>query len=62
MEPAEVVSASLVGLQRGEVLCLPALAGPTPLDELRAVERRILEQARANQLAERYAQQYPATS
>jgi uncharacterized protein len=53
MEPAEVVRASLAGLQRGAVLCLPGLDDASALDELRAAERRILEQAWANTLAER---------
>jgi short-subunit dehydrogenase len=53
MEPAEVVRASLAGLQRGAVLCLPGLDDASALDEWRAAERRILEQAWANTLAER---------
>jgi short-subunit dehydrogenase len=53
MEPSEVVRASLAGLQRGAVLCLPGLDDASALDELRAAERRILEQAWANTLAER---------
>jgi short-subunit dehydrogenase len=53
MEPSEVVRASLAGLQRGAVLCLPGLDDASALDELRAAERRILERAWANTLAER---------
>jgi hypothetical protein len=53
MEPSAVVSASLAGLQRDEVLWLPGLDDAPALDELRAAERRILEQAWANTLAAR---------
>jgi uncharacterized protein len=52
MEPSQVVGASLAGLQRGQVLCLPGLDDASALDELRAAERRIFEQAWANTLAE----------
>jgi uncharacterized protein len=45
MEPSEVVSASLAGLQRGEVLWLPGLDDASALDGVHAAERRVLEQA-----------------
>jgi uncharacterized protein len=45
MEPSEVVSASLAGLQRGAVLCLPAFDDASALDGVGAAERRVLEQA-----------------
>ena len=53
MEPSEVVRASLAGLQRGEVLCVPGLNDASALDGLRAAEGRLFEQAWANRLAER---------
>jgi short-subunit dehydrogenase len=53
MEPSEVVSASLAGLQRGAVLCVPGLNDASALDELRAAEGRLFAQAWANRLAER---------
>jgi uncharacterized protein len=53
MEPSAVVSASLAGLQRGEVLCLPGLDDASALDELRAAERRIFQRAWDHTLAER---------
>jgi uncharacterized protein len=52
LEPSEVVSASLAGLQRGEVLCVPGLDDASALDRVRAAERHLLEQAWANTLAE----------
>jgi short-subunit dehydrogenase len=52
LEPSEVVRASLAGLQRGEVLCVPGLDDASALDRVRAAERHLLEQAWANTLAE----------
>lgn len=45
MEPSAVVRASLAGLQRGAVLCLPALDDASALDGVGAAERRVLQQA-----------------
>jgi short-subunit dehydrogenase len=45
MEPAEVVRASLAGLQRGDVLCVPGLDDASALDGMRAAEGRLFEQA-----------------
>jgi uncharacterized protein len=45
MEPSAVVRASLAGLQRGAVLCLPAFDDASALDGVGAAERRILERA-----------------
>lgn len=45
-----MVSASLAGLQRGELLCLQALDDASSLHEVRDAER-ILEQAWAGALA-----------
>jgi uncharacterized protein len=53
MAPSEVVSASLAGLQRGEVTCVPGLDDASALDAWHAAERRIFERAWANTLAER---------
>jgi hypothetical protein len=53
MAPSEVVSASLAGLQRGEVTCVPGLDDASALDAVRLAERRLFERAWANTLAER---------
>jgi uncharacterized protein len=50
MEPSAVVSASLAGLQRGQVLCVPGLDDASTLDGVGAAERRILEQAWTNRV------------
>jgi short-subunit dehydrogenase len=52
MEPSAVVSASLAGLQRGQVLCVPGLDNASTLDAVGAAERRILEQAWTNRVME----------
>jgi uncharacterized protein len=53
MEPSEVVGASLAGLQRGEVLCVPGLDDASALDGMRAAEGHLFTQAWANWFVER---------
>ncbi|HEY6066141.1 MAG TPA: SDR family oxidoreductase [Thermoanaerobaculia bacterium] len=43
MKPADVVEASLEGLRRGEVICIPALDDPGLLDAVHEAERRLFE-------------------
>lgn len=54
MEPEDVVRASLAGLDRGEVICIPALSDDGVLDTIRADQRRVLEGTRTAALALRY--------
>ena len=54
MTPADVVAASLAGLERGEVVCVPALADPGLLAQVDESQRRLFEQSRSGALAERY--------
>jgi short-subunit dehydrogenase len=53
MLPEDVVQASLVGLQRGEVVCVPGLEDPAALDALVDAEAGVREGAWAP-MAERY--------
>lgn len=53
MPSADVVTASLAGLERGEVLCIPGLDDETAIDDLAAVEARLRTGSRPR-LAERY--------
>ena len=54
MEPADVVAASLRGLELNETICAPALDDPAHLDELGGALRRILEHSASNRLASRF--------
>lgn len=54
MEPDELVSASLAGLQLGEVICIPALDDPQWLSQLDDVKRKTLEHSNSGKAAERY--------
>jgi short-subunit dehydrogenase len=53
MPSADVVTASLAGLERGEVLCIPGLDDVTAIDDLAEVEARLRAGSRPR-LAERY--------
>lgn len=55
MEPADVVSASLAGLDRGEVICIPALEDTTLLDAIHASEQRMFESSATGKVASRYS-------
>jgi short-subunit dehydrogenase len=53
--PAEdVVAASLVGLERGEVVCVPGLEDPAALEQLVDVEGLLRSASRSTGMAERY--------
>ncbi len=54
MTPEDVVAASLAGLERGEVICVPALDDPSLLAQIDEGQRRLFEQSRSGSLAERY--------
>lgn len=54
MKPEAVVHASLAGLRQGEVVCIPALDDPNLVTQHQESERRIIQQARAGRLANRY--------
>jgi uncharacterized protein len=53
LEPSAVVSASLAGLRRGEVLCVPGLDDASALDGMRAAEGHLFRQTWANRLVGR---------
>lgn len=53
--PAEdVVAASLVGLARGELVCVPGLADPAALEQLTEVEALVRSASRSTGMAARY--------
>jgi len=54
MAPEDVVEASLAGIRRGEVICVPALADPTLLEQVDASQRQVFEQSRSGSIADRY--------
>ena len=59
MPPDEVVTASLIGLERGEVICVPGLDEPSLLDNLGKAQRAIMEAANRPRLAARYTSPAP---
>ena len=54
MEPADVVTASLRALQRGEVVCMPGVEDPTGLDRRDAANAELLASNRSIEKASRY--------
>jgi short-subunit dehydrogenase len=54
MTPDDVVQASLAGLARGEVVCVPALEDESLLERLGETQREILPASRVPALATRY--------
>jgi len=60
MKPEEVVSASMVGLERGELICVPGLEDPTVVDQLTAAQRAVMQGGNRPQLAERYRAPAPS--
>jgi short-subunit dehydrogenase len=54
MTASDVVAASLAGLMRGEVTCIPALEDPSLLERLTEVQRTVLGSALTPTLASRY--------
>src|SRR6185295_13811026 len=56
-EPDEVVTASLAGLDLGEVICVPALKDPTMLADLDRDRARVFAEVRTSTMADRYKDQ-----
>jgi len=54
MTPEDVVEASLAGLARGEVICVPALDDPNLLRQFDESQRHLFDQSRSGSIAERY--------
>lgn len=54
MQPAELVEAALAGLQRGEIICVPALDDPNLLAQADEAQRRVLEHSGSGMVAPRY--------
>lgn len=54
MEPDDVVTASLAGLELGEVVCLPSLSDAALLTKAQESRTRLFEGARSASIAERY--------
>jgi uncharacterized protein len=54
MEPADLVRGSLLDLERGEVLSVPAVADLTVRDRLEGAQRELMSSARTVALPERY--------
>jgi short-subunit dehydrogenase len=54
LEPEDVVAASLEGLARGEVICVPALRDPALLEAVAASEAAIFAEGRNPEVAPRY--------
>ncbi len=54
MEPEDVVTASLLDLERGEIVCVPGLEDLSPLERAAEVERELIGSARTRELPVRY--------
>jgi hypothetical protein len=54
MAPEDVVAASLAGLERDEVICIPALDDPDLLAAIEESERRLLEGSSGGEPSKRY--------
>ena len=54
LEPADIVAASLAGLGFGEVICVPQLPDPAPLEAHAEALRAIWTASRQPQIAPRY--------
>ncbi len=54
MEPDDVVTASLAGLELGEVVCLPSVADADLLAKAQEARTRVFEGARSSSTADRY--------
>jgi short-subunit dehydrogenase len=54
MAPADLVTASLTALSRGEPVCIPGLDDPRLFEQLGEIERTILRSANRPNLSERY--------
>jgi short-subunit dehydrogenase len=54
MSPEDLVAASLAGLERDEVICIPALDDPGLLAAVEESERRLFEESRGGEPSKRY--------
>jgi uncharacterized protein len=54
MSAADVVTASLRGLEMDEGICIPGLEDPQGVEDLQAAQRELLGHARSTTLATRY--------
>ena len=54
MKPEEVVAASLLALERDELVCVPGLEDPSLIDALGKAQRALMEAGNRPQLAARY--------
>ena len=54
MSPEDVVTASLTGLERGEVICVPTLEDSDMLARIEDAQRQFFEHTRTGTLAQRY--------
>jgi short-subunit dehydrogenase len=54
MSPEDLVTASLAGLERNEVICIPALDDPGLLAAVEASQRRLFEESRGGEVSKRY--------
>ncbi len=54
MSPEDVVTASMAGLERGEVICVPTLEDASLLTRIEDAQRQFFEQTRTGTLAQRY--------
>jgi hypothetical protein len=50
----DVVEACLAGLERGEVVCVPALEDPSLLAQIDESQRYLFERTRSGAIADRY--------
>lgn len=54
MEPEQIVRASLLDLERGEVVSVPPVPDPGALDQLRLAQQEVVRHARTTELPARY--------
>ena len=54
MSPEDLVAASLAGLERNEVICIPALEDPDLLTAVETTQRRLFEESRGGEVSKRY--------
>jgi len=54
IDPDDVAGASLAALARDELLCVPGLEDPTPIEEHRLARLRALSEGRHGTIAKRY--------
>lgn len=59
MSPQDVVSGSLAGLERNEIICIPALDDPDLLAAVETSQRRLLEESQGGEVSERYGNPLP---